>query len=170
MAKKWLFWLCEGSAFCVGAKPNVPLAGWLKLFLKNVRWEKNKKHRFGNECRLTRCPFVISFLCLWSPVKMVYFFLVLSRLFVVVGSSFTLAANIFIGATRLRLFLRRVPSKSYLLHALSQKAKNLLQTTTVKDRALLPCKKYPVRGNFRDRIGILGRLGELLGRGRVFEA
>ena len=25
-------------------------------------------------CRLTRCPFVISFLCLWSPVKMVYFF------------------------------------------------------------------------------------------------
>jgi hypothetical protein len=76
-----------------GAKPNVPLAGWLKLFLKNVRWKKNKKHRVGNECRLTLCPFVISFLCLWSPVKMVYFFLVFSRLFVVVGSSFTLAAN-----------------------------------------------------------------------------
>jgi hypothetical protein len=31
LAKKWLFWLCEGSALCVGAKPNVPLAGWLKL-------------------------------------------------------------------------------------------------------------------------------------------
>ena len=69
-----------------GAKPNVPLAGWLKLFLKNVRWEINKKHRVGNECRLTRCPFVISFLCLWSPVKMVYFFLVFSRLFAVARS------------------------------------------------------------------------------------
>jgi hypothetical protein len=34
-----------------------------------------------------------------SPVKMVYFFLVSSRLFVVVGSSFTLAANLRIGAT-----------------------------------------------------------------------
>ena len=95
---------------CVWAKPNVPLAGWLKItrlfsFLfsgarecfafvfKKCGWEKNKKHRVGNECRLTRCPFVISFLCLWSPVKMVYFFLVLSRLFDVVESSFTLAAN-----------------------------------------------------------------------------
>jgi len=96
-----------------GAKPNVPLAGWLKLlaclvfflavlvnashlFLKNVRWEKNKKHRVGPDSfrdRLTRCPFVISFLCLWSPVKMVCFFLVFSRLFAVARSSFTLAAN-----------------------------------------------------------------------------
>jgi hypothetical protein len=30
-----------------GIKPNVPLAGWLKLFLKNVQWEKNKKYRVG---------------------------------------------------------------------------------------------------------------------------
>src|SRR5690606_28279819 len=74
LAKKRLFWLCEGSALWVGAKPNVPLAGWLKLFLKNVRWEKLKHRRVGNECRLTRCPFVVLFLCLWSPVKMVYFF------------------------------------------------------------------------------------------------
>ena len=92
-AKKWLFWLCEGLAMCVGAKPNVPLAGWLKIVFKKCGWEKNKKHKVGNECRLTRCPFVISFLCLWSPVKMVYFFIVFSRLFVVVGSSVTLAAN-----------------------------------------------------------------------------
>ncbi len=70
------------------------LCGWLKLFLKNVWWEKNKKHRVGNECRLTCCTFVISFLCPWSLVKMVYFFIVFSRLFVVVGSSFTLAANV----------------------------------------------------------------------------
>ena len=71
----------------------MPLAGWLKMVLKKCGWKKNKKHRVGNECRLTRCPFVISFLCLLSLVKMVYFFLFFSRLFVVVGSSFTLAAN-----------------------------------------------------------------------------
>ena len=62
---------------CVGQNQMCHLCGWLKLFLKNVRWGKNKKHRVGPDSfrdRLTRCPFVISFLCLWSPVKMVYFF------------------------------------------------------------------------------------------------
>ncbi len=75
-----------------GAKPNVPFVRWqFKIF---CAVGKKLKHRgVGNECRLTCCPFVISFLCLWSLVKMVYFFLVFSRLFVVVGSSFTLAAN-----------------------------------------------------------------------------
>jgi hypothetical protein len=48
--KNWLFWFCEALALCVGAKPNVPMCDWLKLFLKNVRWGKNKKHRVGNEC------------------------------------------------------------------------------------------------------------------------
>jgi hypothetical protein len=94
LAKKWLFWLCEGLVLRVGAKPNVPLAGWYKIVFKKCGWEKNKKHRVVNECRLTLCPFVISLLCLWSPVKMVYLFLVFSRLFDVVGSSFTLAANL----------------------------------------------------------------------------
>jgi len=64
----------------------------VNLFLK-MRGGKNKKHRVGNEYWLTRCPFVVLFLCLCLPVKMVYFFIVFSRLFVVVGSSFTLAAN-----------------------------------------------------------------------------
>ena len=86
------FGFAKGRLVC-RAKPNVPFAGWLKIVFKKCGREKNKKHRVGNECRLTRCPFVISFLCLWSPVKMVYFFLVLSRLFDVVESSFTLAAN-----------------------------------------------------------------------------
>jgi hypothetical protein len=92
--KSGSFGFAEGSALCVGAKPNVPLAGWQKIVFKKCGWEKNKKHRVGNECRLTRCPFVISFLCLWLSVKMVYFFLVLSLLFVVAGSSLTLAANV----------------------------------------------------------------------------
>lgn len=63
----------------------------IKLGLKNAG--KNKKHKRGNECRLTRCSFVISFLCVRPPMKMDYFFLVLSQQFVVVGSLFTLAAK-----------------------------------------------------------------------------
>jgi len=38
--KKWLFWLCEGLALCVGKKPNVPLAGWLKIVFKKCAVEK----------------------------------------------------------------------------------------------------------------------------------
>ena len=42
--------LCSGIVVHYGqntqlvfwAKPNVPFAGWLKLFLKNVRWKKIK--------------------------------------------------------------------------------------------------------------------------------
>jgi hypothetical protein len=93
LAKSGSFGFVQGLASCVGAKPNVPLVRLAKIVLKNVRWEKNKKHRVGNECRLTRCPFFVSFLCLWSPVKIVYFFLIFSCRFVVVGSFVTLAAN-----------------------------------------------------------------------------
>ena len=105
------------SRLAGGAKPNpdksgqvVPLAGWLKItrlynfsfngareslrlfVFKKCGWEKNKKHRVGNECRLTRCPFVIWSVCC-PIVKMVYFFSVFSRLLVFVGASFTLVAN-----------------------------------------------------------------------------
>jgi hypothetical protein len=72
-------WLKNGSfgfacvtACAVGAKPNVPFVRLAKIVFKKVRRKKNKKHRVGNECRLTRCPFAISFLCRWSPVKMVF--------------------------------------------------------------------------------------------------
>ncbi len=54
---------------------------------------KEKKQRVDNEYWLTRCPFIVSFLYLYSPVKMVYFFLVFSRLFVVVVSFSTLAGK-----------------------------------------------------------------------------
>ena len=40
------FGFAKGRLEC-RAKPNVPNAGWLKLFLKNVRWGKNKKHWVG---------------------------------------------------------------------------------------------------------------------------
>jgi len=86
--------LSEGLAFVVGTKANVPFAGRHKIELKKMCGGENKKYRrVGNECRLTRCPFVISFLCPWSLVKMVYFFLVYVSRFVVVVSFNTLAGN-----------------------------------------------------------------------------
>jgi hypothetical protein len=78
----------EGLACVLGAKANVPFAGWHKIELKKMCGGENKKYRrVSNECGLTRCPIVISLLCLWSPVKMVYFFLVYVSRFVVVVSS-----------------------------------------------------------------------------------
>jgi len=57
-AKNGSFGFAKGRLVC-RAKPNVPLAGWLKIVFKKCGWEKNKKHRVGNECRLTRCPILI---------------------------------------------------------------------------------------------------------------
>jgi hypothetical protein len=77
LAETALWLLPEGLACAAGAKDNVPFAGRHKIELKKMCGGENKKYRrVGNECRLTRCPFVVSFLCLCSPVKMVYFFLV----------------------------------------------------------------------------------------------
>jgi len=61
----------EGLACAVGEKANVPFAGWHKIELKKMCGRENKKYtRFGNECRLSCCPFEIWSVC-WSPVKMV---------------------------------------------------------------------------------------------------
>ena len=85
------FGFCKVLASFGGAKPNVPFVRrQFKIFC--AVGKKIKHSRVGNECRLTRCPFVISFLCLWSPVKIVYFSIYFSR-FVVVVSFFTLAGN-----------------------------------------------------------------------------
>ena len=60
----------EGLACAVGAKANVPFAGWHKIELKKMCGGENKKYRrVGKECRLTRCSFEILSIC-WSPVKM----------------------------------------------------------------------------------------------------
>lgn len=98
VGRKWLFWFCsrivcfsavfanashllKGWLCAVGAKANVPFAGRHKIELKKMcGWENKKYRRVGNECRLTRCPFEIWFLCLCSPVKMVTFCLCLGRL------------------------------------------------------------------------------------------
>ena len=70
--KIWLFCFCVWVGLCVGTQKQMcQMCVGKKLFLKNVRWGKNKKHWVGNECRLTRCSLEIWSLC-WSPVKMVY--------------------------------------------------------------------------------------------------
>jgi len=82
------------SACAVRAKPNVPFVRLVKIVFKKVRLEKNKKHRVGNEFRTTRFPFVISFLCRWSLVKMVYFLRLIVGVSMVVVSFATLAPNV----------------------------------------------------------------------------
>jgi len=94
MAKNGSFSFAKGR-LVFRAKPNVPFVGWQNFKIFCAVGKKLKHRRVGNECRLTRCPFVVSFLCLCSLVKMVYFISVFSRLFVVVGSSSTLAGNLF---------------------------------------------------------------------------
>jgi hypothetical protein len=85
LAETALWILPQGWLSAVGAKANVPFAVRHKIELKKMCGGENKKYRrVGNECRLTRCPYVISFLCPWSPVKMVYFFLVYASRFVLV--------------------------------------------------------------------------------------
>ena len=86
--KRGSFGFAEGSALCVGAKPNVPLVRLAKIVFKKLRLGK----KYKTSGRLTRCPVWVCSVC-WSPVKMVCFFLVFNRLYVVARSSFTLAAN-----------------------------------------------------------------------------
>jgi hypothetical protein len=40
VAKNGSFGFAEGSALCVGAKPNVPLVRLAKIVFKKVRWKK----------------------------------------------------------------------------------------------------------------------------------
>jgi hypothetical protein len=72
LAKNGSLACAEGLACAVGAKANVPFVRLAKIELKKMCGGGNKKYRrVGNECRLIRCPFVVSFLCLCPPVKTV---------------------------------------------------------------------------------------------------
>jgi hypothetical protein len=44
--------LPEGLACAVGAKANVPFAGWHKIVFKKCGGKKNKKHRVGQRVGL----------------------------------------------------------------------------------------------------------------------
>ena len=43
LAKSGSFGFAEGSALCVGAKPNVPLVRLAKIVFKKVRWGEKRK-------------------------------------------------------------------------------------------------------------------------------
>jgi hypothetical protein len=137
LAETALWLLPEGLALCFGAKAHVPFAGWhkitrlfkfsfsgaresLRLFeLKKCGGENKKYRRVGPESfrdRLTRCPFVMWFLCPWSPVKMVYFISVLSRSFNIVVSSNTLASNYLIALKNPPLACTLLPLGARSLH------------------------------------------------------
>ncbi len=96
--------VCRGKAKCA-------TCGLAKIVLKNVRWKKNKKHRGGNECRLTRCPFVVLFLCLWSPVKMVYFFCFSVRYFLSGGCLLRLHTTV-LSYTQAGILTTELPTKN----------------------------------------------------------
>lgn len=89
-----LLLLPVGRLVQMGQKQKSHLCGGNRNSIFFVRWEKNKKHWVGNECRLTLCPILIWFVCLSSPVKMVYFFLCLSSFLSAVSCRFTLAGNV----------------------------------------------------------------------------
>jgi hypothetical protein len=55
MAKLALLVL-RSVGLCFGAKPNVPMCGWLKLFLKKCGGKKNKKHRVDLSVGLFAVP------------------------------------------------------------------------------------------------------------------
>jgi hypothetical protein len=73
LGKSGSFGFAEGSA-CVSGKAKCATCAVAEIQFFCAVGKKLKHRRVGNECRFTRCPFVVSFLCLCSPVKMVYFF------------------------------------------------------------------------------------------------
>jgi hypothetical protein len=50
--QNWLFGFCRRVGFVCGGKSQCAIAGRLKLVLKNVRGQKNKKHRVGKSVGL----------------------------------------------------------------------------------------------------------------------
>ena len=77
LAKLALLVLLKGRLVGRG-KTKCANAGWQNFKIFCAVGKKLKHRRVGNECRLTRCPFVVSFLCPCSLVKMVYFSLFMS--------------------------------------------------------------------------------------------
>jgi hypothetical protein len=61
LAKKWLFWFCEAWAWCVGAKPNVPLVRLAKIVIKKCRSAKKINHE-ALGCRVGKKS-AVKFIC-----------------------------------------------------------------------------------------------------------
>jgi len=66
LGKSGSFGFAEGSALCVGAKPNVLLVRLAKIVFKKVRSGKNKKHSVGQHAvQLQYCYYVLGHLSKW---------------------------------------------------------------------------------------------------------
>jgi len=61
MEKSGSFGFAEGAAFCVGAKPNVPLVGLAKIVLKKCGLVKKIKHE-ALGCRVGKKS-AVKFIC-----------------------------------------------------------------------------------------------------------
>ena len=102
MAKKWLFWFCEGSVCVSGQNQMCRLCGCLKLFLKNAgRQKKIKKHWGGLSVGLLAVPFqyglyVFGHLSKWFVFVLMFKFWSVYRLW---NGRPTIGYNLFIPAT-----------------------------------------------------------------------
>jgi hypothetical protein len=92
-AKNGSFGFAKGRFVC-WAKPNVPFAGWLKLFLKNVRWEKIKNIGSARGVGLLDVPLYYHFYVFGQLSKWFTFFLFVSLVCLSGRCLNTLAANV----------------------------------------------------------------------------
>ena len=112
-----VFW----ALACVSEKTKCAIcAVALKFKIFCAVGKKLKHRRVGNECRLTRCPIVVSFLCLCSPVKMVYSLFKFWLFVRYLHGRFTIGYNSFIPATSLPQYTPSGRIGATGLHTISQ--------------------------------------------------
>mgnify|MGYP003404722703 FL=1 len=122
MAKKWLFWFCEGSVCVSGQNQMCRLCGCLKLFLKNAgRQKKIKKHWGGLSVGLLAVPFqyglyVFGHLSKWFVFVLMFKFWSVYRLW---NGRPTIGYNLFIPATAGRKITQIFPFSDGLLQLLA---------------------------------------------------
>jgi hypothetical protein len=77
--KSGSFGFAEGSALCVGVKPNAPLVRGAKIVFKKVQWEKNKKLRIGLSVGLLAVPLQFG-LYVFGPLLKWFVFVLIFKL------------------------------------------------------------------------------------------
>ena len=127
MAKKWLFWFCEGSVCVSGQNQMCRLCGCLKLFLKNAgRQKKIKKHWGGLSVGLLAVPFqyglyVFGHLSKWFVFVLMFKFWSVYRLRngrPTIGYNFSITdTNIYQLSLFLAFFLMNIVQSDWLLLA-----------------------------------------------------
>ena len=105
VVKIWLFDFCEVLARVSGKRQCAKCGQALKIVLKNVRWQKNKKHRVG--------------LCVGYLFLSIFLFSVLSQWFtfqfIGVSVFFLHLAVTFCGFAKVAIFTTKLQSKHLIL-------------------------------------------------------